>query len=180
MSAALFHPDPLGLPPGEELCRVYASHFGWLKLWFRKRSVLSQDAEDLAQEVFMRVVAGHQRYDLSSPRALLTTIAAGIVVDHYRRDSLERAFLDGLALLPESYVPSPESRSVVLETLHEVDRLLDSLRPIVRRAFLLSRLDGLSHQEISQSLNVSLSSVQKYLAQALLRCYQAAYEPISG
>lgn len=107
----------------------------------------------------------------------MTTIAAGIVVDHYRRDSLEKAFLEGLALLPESFTPSPESQALVLETLHEVDRLLDTLRPIVRRAFLLSRLDGLSHEEIARSLDVSLSSVQKYLAQALLRCYQAAYEP---
>lgn len=62
MVAATLHPIALGLTLGEEVGQVYLSHYGWLKLWFRKRSVLSQDAEDLAQEVFVRVMAGRQRY----------------------------------------------------------------------------------------------------------------------
>ena len=43
-------------------------------------------------------------------------------------------------------------------------------------ALLLCKLDGLSYRDIAERLNVSLSSVEKYVAAALLACYQALYD----
>ncbi|EPN48027.1 ECF subfamily RNA polymerase sigma-24 factor, partial [Pseudomonas syringae pv. actinidiae ICMP 18807] len=49
------------------------------------------------------------------------------------RRSLEQAYLQALAQLPEDSVPSPEQRWLLLETLQALDELLDGLSPAVRR-----------------------------------------------
>ncbi len=97
-------------------------------------------------------------------------MAQRLVIDHYRRQSLEQAWLDTLARLPEPMAPSPEDRLLVLETLHRIDAMLDGLLPPVRSAFLLSQLEGLGYAEIATRLGVSERTVKRYMVQAFERC----------
>ncbi|MGE4408664.1 sigma-70 family RNA polymerase sigma factor, partial [Pseudomonas sp.] len=106
------------------------------------------------------------------PRAYLTTVAKGLLVNWYQRQSLERAYLEALAGLPEEQVPPPEQRLLVLETLHEIDAMLDSLPGRVRRAFLLSQIDGMKYEAIAVELGVSLGSVKRYMQQAFRHCLE--------
>ncbi len=123
----------------------------------------------------MRVLMQRESKALREPRAFLATIARGLLIDHYRRASLERSYLEALANLPEQEVPSPETRALVLETLIEIDRLLDGLKPRVREAFLLSQLDGLTYPQIAERMGLSISSIQQYMTQAFSHCYKALY-----
>ena len=93
--------------------------------------------------------------------------------NHYRRQDVERAYLEALASLPEREVPSEETRAIVLETLVELDRLLDGLPPLAKETFLLAQLDGLGYAEIATQLGISLSSVKRYMLKAAQRCYFA-------
>lgn len=157
----------------DRLDGVYREHRPWLLGWLRRRLGCPYRAEDLAQDAFERVVARQDRYVLDEARALLTVIAKGLVVDHYRRAALEAACLDALARLPEPVAPSPEARAVLLETLVQIDRLLDGLPERVRRAFLLSQLDGLTYAQIAADLGVSVRTVQQYITRALTACVVA-------
>ncbi len=74
---------------------------------------------------------------------------------------------------PEEYALSPEEQHCLLETLLEIDRLLDGLPTVVKRAFLYAQLDGLKQADIAKKLNISLSSVKRYLVQAGTQCYFA-------
>ncbi|VFT48777.1 RNA polymerase sigma factor [Pseudomonas aeruginosa] len=69
--------------------------------------------------------------------------------------------------------PSEETRAIVLETLVELDRLLDGLPPLAKETFLLAQLDGLGYAEIATQLGISLSSVKRYMLKAAQRCYFA-------
>jgi RNA polymerase sigma-70 factor (ECF subfamily) len=73
--------------------------------------------------------------------------------------------------MPECVAPSEEERAIILETLVELDRLLDGLPMAVKRAFLLSQVDGLSHGEIAAQLGISIATVKRHLNKAALRCY---------
>ncbi|MFT4172350.1 MAG: sigma-70 family RNA polymerase sigma factor [Rhodocyclaceae bacterium] len=159
----------------QEVHALYSNHHGWLSNWLRGKLGNSCDAADLAQDVFMRLLARRQSIGAREPRALLSTIAHGLVVDHWRRRELERAWLDTLAALPEPLAPSPENRHLVLEALYEIDRMLDTLPPAVRQAFLLAQLDGLTCPQIAERLAVSLATVERYLAKALKACYFARF-----
>ncbi|TRX74659.1 sigma-70 family RNA polymerase sigma factor [Pseudomonas mangiferae] len=151
---------------------LYQDHHGWLFGWLRRRLGCADNAADLAQDTFTRLLASRRVLEAREPRAYLVTVARGLMINWYQRQSLERAYLDALASLPEALAPPPEQRLVVLETLHEIDALLDSLPERVRRAFLLSQLEGLTYDAIAERLGVSLGSVKRYMQQAFRRCLE--------
>jgi len=155
---------------------MYASNHQWLVNWLSRRIGCPYFAADMAQDTFARVLSARQSFYIEEAKALLTTIAKGLVVDYYRRSALEHAYLKALALLPEPEIPSAESRAILLETMIEVDRMLDSLSSKARRIFLLSQIDGLTYPEIAIKEKVTVSSVQKYMTKAYTVCYQVLQE----
>jgi len=153
---------------------LYRDHHGWLLGWLRRKLDGADVASDLAQDTFVRVLRrGHARRmpALREPRAYLTRIAQGLLVDHWRRSDLEQAWLQTLAALPEQHAPSPETRQIVLEALVRIDAALDTLKPAARSAFLMAQIDGLSCPQIAARLGVSLATAERYLAAGLRRCY---------
>jgi len=155
---------------------LYTAHLSWLQAWLRRRLGDPFDAADLAHDTFLRVLTRQALPLLHEPRAYLSTIARGLVVDHWRRRELEQAWLETVASLPEAEAPSPESRMLFLEALVEIDRMLDSLKPAVRTAFLLAQLDGLTCPKIAAQMGVSLATVERYIAKALRACYAMRFE----
>ena len=157
--------------PSHVLQQLYCEHHGWLQSWLRKRLGCAENAADLAQDTFMRMLAKERELtSLREPRAYLRTVAHSLLVNHWRRQALERAYLDALALQPLACAPSPETRELVMETLCAIDAMLRKLPGKVREAFLLSQLDGLTYAVIASRLQVSERMVKKYMAQAMLHC----------
>ncbi|MCO6056927.1 RNA polymerase sigma factor [Pseudomonas sp. MOB-449] len=154
---------------------LYRDHRDWLYGWLRKTVQCPHRAEDVSQDTFLRLLTRTDLQPPREPRALLATIARGLLVDQFRRNHLERAYLDELALAPQELHPSPEEQALILESLREIDRLLGQLSSKARAAFLHSRLDGLGHVEIAERLGVSPSRVRQYLAQGMRQCYIALY-----
>ncbi|WP_083384421.1 sigma-70 family RNA polymerase sigma factor [Cupriavidus sp. USMAHM13] len=154
----------------QEIRALYRDHHGWLKHWLRQRLGSAGDAADLAHDTFLRLLARDAAIVAREPRALLATVARGLVANFYRRRQIEMAYLEALAAQPEATAPDPEARALALDALVEIDRRLDALAPAVRRAFLLSQLDGLGQAEIAAQLGVSLATVQRYLVKALHQC----------
>ncbi len=155
---------------------LYSHHHGWLNTWLRSKLGNAADAADLAQDTFVRLLQRRELLELNAPRAFLRTIARGLVIDHWRREELQRAYLEALAHLPEAEVPSLETRELLLELLERIAQMLDGLKPKVRRAFLLAQCEGLSHKDIAEQMGVSLRSVERYVADALYHCYLLRYE----
>lgn len=161
-------------PSSPLLHTLYSEHHGWLVHWLQRRVHCVHEAADLAQDTFVRLLRQCPT-ELQEPRAFLATVARSVLIDHCRRLSLERAYLDTLALMPEPLAPSPEERAIVLEALEQIDRMLDGLGARARSAFLLAQLDGLTYKEVAARLGVSLSSVEKYMATAFAHCYRIVY-----
>lgn len=149
---------------------LYRQHHGWLRGWLRHRLSNSADAADLAQDTFVRVLLARSADSLREPRHYLTTIARGLVIDLYRRRSLEQAYFDALALRPETHAPSAETRALILDSLLAIDRLLDGLGARTRAIFLAVQLDGLTYEKAAERVGVSVSTVRKHLARALMHC----------
>lgn len=149
---------------------LYGAHHGWLKSWLTRRLQSTFDADDIAQDTFLRVMGSEMLSTIRDPRSFLCSIAKRVMVDLFRRNALEKAYLEMLALMPEKLVPSPEERESQLETLQLIDAMLDGLSGKTREAFLLSQLEGLTYSDIAQKLGVSASSVKKYVARAVEHC----------
>lgn len=158
---------------------LYSAHHGWLQSWLRHKLGSSFDAADVAQDTFLRVLlkrGAEVQEGIRAPRAFLATIAHGLVVEHWRRRALEQAWLEVLARLPEPQAPPPETQLMFLQTLISIDAMLDGLKPNVRNAFLWAQLDGMTCPQIAKELEVSLSTVERYIATALRRCYALRFK----
>ncbi|MCW2101987.1 sigma-70 family RNA polymerase sigma factor [Pseudomonas helleri] len=162
-------------PPTEQtLHALYRDHNGWLQNWLKRRLGNAWDAADLSQDTFLRVLASAQPLaEVHEPRAYLLTVGKRLLSNFYARRSLEQAYLQALAQLPEESMPSPEQRWLLLETLQALDELLDGMAGVVRRAFLWSQLEGLGYREIAERLKVSERTVKRYMAQAYEHCLMA-------
>ncbi len=151
---------------------MYLAHHGWLQAWLRKKLGNPCDAADLAQDTFIRILAARNAVTIDEPRAYLTTVARGVLINWYKRQALERAYLEALALMPEPEAPSPEQRAIILQTLHEIDAMLDALQPVARKVFLLSQLEGMKYEDNAALTGVSLTSVKRYMRQAFRQCME--------
>ncbi|MGE8410362.1 MAG: sigma-70 family RNA polymerase sigma factor [Pseudomonas sp.] len=158
----------------DDLSQVYSEHNGWLKQWLYRRLGCSAQAADLAQDTFLRILQAQQKagfsLNLERPRAYLATISRRLVYDHFRRQSLERAYLEMLAQLPEVFSLSEEELLSMRQTLQQLDALLDSLKPMVRSVFLLVQLEGLTYVQVAQRLGIGERTAKRHMASALEAC----------
>lgn len=164
------------MPKSSPIAELYTEHHAWLHGWLRRKLGCLDQAADLAQETFVRVMSS-ERAEMASwrePRAYLTTIARNLVNDHWRRQELERAYLEALAMQPEAQAPSPETRMLIMETLLRIDQCLSALPPLTRRIFLRSQLDGLVYADIAQEMAISLATVKRHMSAAFLACLSMA------
>lgn len=153
-----------------EIGSLYVDHSRWLNDWLRRRMGDSHQAADLAHDVFLKLLARDAPIEAHEPRAFLTTVAQRVLFSHYRRQTLERAYLEALKQAPQALAISPEERAILLETLTEIDRILDGLPVMVKRVFLLSQLDGLKQADIAKDLGLSLATVKRHLVKASMHC----------
>ncbi len=151
---------------------LYAEHHGWLFGWLRGKIGNASDAADLAHDTFVRILASRHLPDNlgQEPRALLAHIAKGLVIDHWRRQDVQRVAMEALRHLPESFMPSPEERLVMVEALVRVDAMLASLPARTRQVFLLAQLEGLTLQRISEQAGMPVITVRRHIRKALLAC----------
>ncbi|MFT4174435.1 MAG: sigma-70 family RNA polymerase sigma factor [Rhodocyclaceae bacterium] len=161
--------DAAALP--QDAGTLYCDHHGWLKTWLRRRLGSVFDAEDLAQDTFMRLLRAPRHFDsFEGARAYLSTIAKGLCTDLWRRREIEAAWLDALAAQPEAFTPSAEHRAIIIEALCAVDAMLRQLPPRAANAFVMAQVHGMGYREIGEQLGVSERMVKKYMAQAMLHC----------
>lgn len=153
---------------------LYSEHHGWLHGWLNRKLGNTSDAADLAHDTFVRLMTRQSASLGAEPRALLTHIAKGLVIDRWRRQDVERAYLESIAHLPEPEVPSPETRWLILETLYRIDAMLREMPARTRQAFLLSQIDGLTYAQVAEQLGVSLVTVKRYMRDAFLACLSVA------
>ncbi|KAF1067399.1 MAG: putative RNA polymerase sigma factor FecI [Pseudomonas citronellolis] len=171
-------PSPATPDDPHLLSRLYHEHHGWLRGWLQRRLNDRCDAADLAQDTFVRLLVSPAalQQPIATPRAFLLTIARRLMINLYRRRTLEQAYLEALASLPEECSPSLEHQALVLEALHAVDAVLACLPGKARQAFLMYQLEGFTQEQIAERLGVSPRSVQRYLARAFEECIVLAAE----
>jgi RNA polymerase sigma-70 factor (ECF subfamily) len=157
--------------PPLDIAALYTDHHAWLRDWLRRRNGCAQRAADLAQDTFCRLLEWPELTLTGHPRRYLATVARRLLIDDSRRARAELSFLEAWALLADDVAPSPERIATAIDELAAIAQLLDGLPAKPRRAFLLSRLDGLGYREIAAELGVSISMVKQYIARVLSHCY---------
>ena len=163
-----------GEPPFQSaITDLYCEHHGWLLGWLRRKLGCAQNAADLTQDTFARILNARESVaSLREPRAFLSTTARRLIIDQARRKKIEQAYLQERALTAQALEGhhSPETILTTLEALEHIAFMLEGLPEKTRQAFVLYYLDGLNQADIGRQLGLSDRPVRKYLIQALLHC----------
>ncbi|MBM3422813.1 MAG: sigma-70 family RNA polymerase sigma factor [Chlorobi bacterium] len=135
-----------------------------------------EDAEDLAQEVFVEVFRSLDKFrEESKLSTWIYRIAVTKSLDHLRRMKRKKRFSslkriigidDPAEELPSSSSDNPEQTLAEKENLAVLQQALNALPENQKTAFLLSKQDGYSNSEIAEILQTSVSAVESLVHRA--------------
>jgi RNA polymerase sigma-70 factor (ECF subfamily) len=153
--------------------RLYLAHCEALHRYFARRVRERSDAEDLAQQVYVRLLRVADVEALRNPDAYLQTIAANLIKEHAMAGRVSRhsVALDEVAFLPELAVRP--SYPDILDTQERAARMREVLQELplkCQAAVTMCYWRGMSYEEIGHELHISVNMVKKYLVQALAHC----------
>ena len=137
------------------------------------------DARELAQEAFMRLLRLEDAEFIEQPEAYLYRIAVNLAYEHrlrQRASPIDRYAVveeDDLALATPK---TTEELAMLRERIERLETALGTLAPKAQAALIYQRRDGMTYAEIAQRLGVSTSMVKKYLHAALIRCRESLRE----
>lgn len=129
-------------------------------------------AQDIAQETFLRVLAQDSSVPIEQPRAFLYKTAFNLTVDLFRRQQRRAEEpLDAESAYPAFITPAEQE--TVVSAKEQVRLLYDALMelpPRCRHVFLLHKFKDRSHAEIAAQLGISISMVEKHILKATSFC----------
>ncbi|UTW44551.1 sigma-70 family RNA polymerase sigma factor [bacterium SCSIO 12696] len=156
--------------------RLIKKHGPTLVNFLSKRLKNREDAEDIAQSTFLRLYTMDDPERVDNPRAFLFQVASNMSVDQLRRQTRMNHYLEKEHLKADSQQrTSDDSPDQLLEAQQksaDIYRVIEAMPSNVRQAFMLSRTRNLPYAEIAKLMGVSVSSVEKYILDALKRCRQ--------
>ncbi|MFV8818987.1 RNA polymerase sigma factor [Haliea sp. E17] len=160
------------------IAELVHDHRAALESFLAQRLGNPDEAAELVQEVFIRLHRLETPEQLENPRAYLYQAASNLAVDQLRRRKLHFRFLAREQRAPEeielaSTSASPEQILAARQRLAAVNEAINTLPFKARQAFLMHRQSGMSYSAIAEELRVSVSSVEKYILQALRECRTA-------
>lgn len=156
--------------------KIYRIYFPKLVRFSREYVVSTEDAENIVQDIFMYLWEHRDMLEsLTNPNAFLFTLTKNRCIDFYRhkvRTESKKESLDALSerelkLKMEALQQFDEN----MFTVDDIDTLLNKaiahLPEKCRQVFILSRMEGMKHEEIATQLNISVNTVQNHIVVAL-------------
>jgi RNA polymerase sigma-19 factor, ECF subfamily len=137
----------------------------------RARLRSDQDAQDLAQEAYLRLLRIAEKDFVRHPQTYLFRIAINLVHELYTKelpleDQADQNELEAL----EGNEPQPEQALTRQRQLHQVDAALKELPSKCQAVMTMSSRHGMTNKEIAAQLGLSTEMVKKYKAKGIAHC----------
>ena len=145
---------------------IYNEHFNATRKYVFDRCSDKEMASDVAQDVFLKLWEKRSLLKEKDITFLLYKITNDCYVDYYRRQAcftnLEQNFMTA-----DANTFSPENEMIYNDLVETYTNALEQMPEKQRTVFLMSRDEGMKYAEISEALNISIKSVEKYMSNAL-------------
>jgi len=161
--------------PTDPLIEIYLERRSNLVRYFAARSGSLAVAEDLAQELYVKIATRDPAITAENPVALIYRIAANVMLDRARgearagaRDAAWRRVAHTSVGVEDVAEDPPADDAVASrQRLRQLVDAVADLPPQMQRAFRLHKLEGRSHAATAQAMGISVKSVEKHISAAL-------------
>lgn len=140
---------------------------GSLVRFLRARTGSKAEAEDIAQEAYLRILTAESLRSVDSLENYLWRSALNLLTDRRRRRAARVCQARGMWHDEERDAPSTETIMATREDLEMVGHSLDALPPTYRRAFELRLLEGRPFREVGREMGVCERMAKIYVARTL-------------
>ncbi len=126
-----------------------------------------EEAEDIVHDVFLKIWNSRETLTaIDSINSYLYKMSRNQAINGLRRKAKERLVLAELRQEPMAIFPDidPASQKEVRDSIQQA---ISKLSPQQRKVFLLSRQDGLKHEQIAEELGISITTVKTHIGRAL-------------
>jgi len=145
--------------------KIFDEHYEFIRNYIFYLSGDIGVAEDLVQDVFMKIWERKETINDLTLKPLLYKIARNLYFNRYKRNALDIKFIN--ASVNETENESPEFLLEMKEFNEKLQTALSNLPEYCRTIFLMSRIDDLKYHEIADSFNISTKAVEKQISKAL-------------
>lgn len=156
----------------DKIVKVFFENEGPLKTFIARLIYRPQDVDDIAQEAFIRAFKAEKKSVIEHPKAYLYKIARNLALKELTKKSNKMtSFIEDSC--SSEVLSSDEDIEKQVETLEKLSRVkaaIAELPPQCQRVFILRKVYGFSHKEISSKLGISVSTVEKHIVSGLKRC----------
>lgn len=130
---------------------------------------VDSDAEEIVQEVFIKIWGKRKTIDVySSFESFLFTVAYNATMSLLRKRVTENKYLAHLQSIQQvNETTEPNTELYYNELNEKLKSLLNELTPRQKEIFILSREEGLTHEQISKKLSISVNTVKKHMSNTL-------------
>jgi RNA polymerase sigma-70 factor (ECF subfamily) len=122
-------------------------------------------AQDLSQEVFVRIWTNKEKIEIVKSRSYAFTVANNIFIDHVRHQKVEKQYINSFFMSIEALDPSFYME--MSEFQKKLDQTIMDMPEPVRDVFLLNRMEKLTYSQIAENLNLSIKTIEKRMQKAL-------------
>jgi RNA polymerase sigma-70 factor (ECF subfamily) len=137
----------------------------------------SNEADDLRQEVYVRVYEAAKQKIPSPAKPFLFAVARNLLVDRVRHEQVVAietvADVDTLAVAADE--PGPDRSVIARQELRRLETAIARLPRRCREVVVLSRIEGLSRREIAVRLGIGDATVSTHLTEGMYRLAQILY-----
>jgi RNA polymerase sigma-70 factor (family 1) len=138
-------------------------------------------AKDLSQEIFIKVWEGRTKLpEIRKIEAYIYTLSKNLVIDYLKKKVFDPSNMDYLLHYFASHSDTPGDKLEHKELEGIFKNAVNSLSGKVKQVFILSRNEGLTHEQIASRLNITVLSSKTYAVRALqqIRQYLSAHEEL--
>ena len=157
---------------GSNVMSAFQKHQAALRRFISRFVQRPQDIDDVAQEAFMRAYRVEKGKPIEQPKSFLFRIAHNVAITELTKKSHQ--IIDYIADIDESAVVwlehSVEDQVMAEELIGIHCEAVAQLPPQCRRVFLMRKVHGMSHKDISVELGISISTVEKHISKGIRDC----------
>lgn len=162
--------NPAGAGRSERITRLFSEHNESLVRFLSVRLHSVQEAKEVAQEAYVRLLSLDDSGAVSFLRAFLFKTAVNLAVDRLRSRNRQRQAMNAGLCDELREAPTPYHEAAQAEEAEIVRRLIGELPPKCRHAFLLHRIQGEDFSQIAKQMELSERMVRHYVLRAVLYC----------